>query len=125
TIELMRYGVADISRFYGVPLHLLNETDKATSWGSGLSEQTLAFLIFSFNPDLCRMENEINYKLLGGGGNYYAEFDRDALLEMDPAKAAEIAQKEIASGSLLINERRRHKNRPPVEHGDEPMINST
>jgi phage portal protein BeeE len=33
----MRFTVADISRFYGVPLHLLNETDKSTSWGSGIS----------------------------------------------------------------------------------------
>ena len=24
-----------------------------------------------------------------------------------------------------INERRRHKNRPPVEHGDAPLINTT
>jgi len=129
TIELMRYGVADISRFFGVPLHLLNETDKSTSWGSGLSEQTLAFLIYSVEPDLGRIEAEMNYKLFtrpdGRRADYYIEFDRDGLLAMDPVKAAQIAQTEIASGTLLINERRRHKNRPPVENGDEPLINST
>ena len=124
TIDARRYQVADISRFYGVPLHLLNETDKSTSWGTGLSEQTLAFQIFTFDAELSRVESELNYKLFRGT-EYYVEFDRDALLAMDPVKAAEISQKEIASGTLLINERRRHKNRPPVEYGDRPLINQT
>lgn len=124
TLEFRRFQVTDISRFYGVPLHLLNETDKSTSWGTGLSEQTLAFLIYTLDPDLMRIEAELNYKLFYGS-EYYVEFDRDALMAMDPVKAAQVAQTEIASGSLLINERRRHKNRPPVENGDEPLINST
>lgn len=124
TLATRRYQVSDISRFFGVPLHLLNETDKATSWGSGLSEQTLAFLIYTIDPDLGRAEAELNYKLFANT-SYYCEFDRDALMAMDPVKSSQVAQTEIASGTLLINERRRHKNRPPVENGDQPLINST
>jgi HK97 family phage portal protein len=124
TLEFRRFQVADISRFYGVPLHLLNETDKSTSWGTGLSEQTLAFLIYTLDPDLGRIEAELNYKLFYGS-EFYVEFDRDALMAMDPLKAAQVAQAEIGTGTLLINERRRQKNRPPVDNGNEPMINST
>jgi HK97 family phage portal protein len=124
TILFRGYQVADISRFFGVPLHLLNSIDKSTSWGTGLSEQTLAFLIYTLDPDLSRIEAELNYKLFYGS-EYYVEFDRDALMAMDPLKASQVAQTEIASGVLLINERRRHKNRPPVENGDQPLINST
>jgi HK97 family phage portal protein len=124
TIENRRFQVADISRFFGVPLHLLNETDKATSWGTGLSEQTLALLIYTVDPMLGRSEAELNYKLFAGT-DYYCEFDRDALMAMDPLKAAQVAAAEIACGTLLINERRRHKNRPPVANGDQPLINST
>lgn len=124
TIQSRGYQVADISRFFGVPLHLLNQIDKSTSWGTGLSEQTLAFLIYTLDPDLGRIEAELNYKLFFGT-EYYVEFDRDALMAMDPLKAAQVAQAEISTGTLLINERRRHKNRPPVDNGDEPLINST
>lgn len=124
TLEFRRFQVADISRFYGVPLHLLNETEKSTSWGTGLSEQTLGLLIYTVDPELGRIEAELNYKLFFGT-DYYIEFDRDALMAMDPLKAAQVAQAEISTGTLLINERRRHKNRPPVANGDEPMINST
>lgn len=124
TLAFRTHQIAEVSRYYGVPLHLLNEVDKSTSWGSGLSEQTLAFLIYTLDPDLGRIEAELNYKLFYGS-EYYVEFDRDALMAMDPVKAAQVAQTEISSGVLLINERRRHKNRPPVANGNEPMINST
>lgn len=124
TLEFRRFQVADISRFFGVPLHLLNETDKSTSWGTGLSEQTLGFQIYTIDMDLGRIEAELNYKLFFGS-DFYIEFDRDALMAMDPLKAAQVAQAEISTGTLLINERRRHKNRPPVENGNEPLINST
>lgn len=124
TLDARRFQIADVARFYGVPLHLLNETEKATSWGSGLSEQTLGLLIYTVDPDLARIEAELNYKLFYGS-DFYVEFDRDALMAMDPLKAAQVAQTEIASGVLTINERRRHKNRPPVPNGDEPLINTT
>lgn len=123
TIEARRYQIADISRFFGVPLHLLNETDKSTSWGSGLTEQTIALGVFTLNPELGRIEAELNYKLFDGT-DYYIEFDRQAMLAMDPVKSAEVARTEIASGVLSINERRRQLNRPPVENGDRPLINS-
>lgn len=124
TLELMRFTVADISRFYGVPLHLLNETDKSTSWGSGIAEQSLGFLIYSLEPGLGRIEAELNYKLFTGT-EYYVEFDRDALMAMDPMKAAEVANLEIGNGTLLMNEMRKKKNRPPHKYGDEAFINAT
>lgn len=124
TIESRRYQVAEIARVFGVPLHLLQETDKSTSWGSGLAEQNLAWLCYSLNADLSRIEAELNYKLLDGS-DYYVEFQRGALLEMDPAKSAEVAQKEISFGGLTVNEYRRMQNRPPVEGGDTPLVNST
>jgi HK97 family phage portal protein len=124
TIEARRYQVADISRFFGVPLHLLNEVEKSTAWGSGLSEQNLAFGIYTVNPDLARVMAELNMKLLAGTGTFM-DFDRHEMLAMDPIKATDVAQKEIASGTLTINERRKKLNRPPVPDGDKPLINST
>lgn len=124
TIEMRRFQIADISRFFGVPLHLLNETDKSTSWGSGIAEQNLGFLIYGLDADLSRDEAELNYKLFDGT-EYYCEYDRGGLLAMDPLKAAQVAQTEVSFGGMTPNEYRRLRNRPPVEGGDEPMMNST
>ncbi|KAA8384052.1 phage portal protein [Acetobacter tropicalis] len=124
TIEARRYQVADISRFFGVPLHLLNETDKTTSWGSGLSENTLAYLIFTLDADLKRIEGELNAKLFLGTP-YFVEFDRDGLLSMDPQKAAAVTAQQISSGQLTINESRKKRNLPAVQGGDTVLVNST
>jgi HK97 family phage portal protein len=45
--DLYRACVADIARIYGVPLHLIGETEKATSWGTGIEQMSLGFLIYS------------------------------------------------------------------------------
>ncbi|MFT8795175.1 MAG: phage portal protein [Acetobacter orientalis] len=124
TIEARRYQVADISRFFGVPLHLLNETDKTSSWGTGLSENTLAYMIFTLDADLKRIEGELNAKLFLGT-SFFVEFDREGLLSMDPQKAAAVTAQEISSGQLTINESRKKRNRPPVSGGDTVLVNST
>ena len=122
TIQARGYQVADISRFFGVPLHMLNATDKSTSWGTGLAENTLAYLIFTLDADLKRIESELNAKLFLGT-NFFAEFDREGLLSMDPLKAAQVTAAQVQSGQLTINEGRAKDNRPPVSGGDTVFIN--
>lgn len=124
TLEARRFSVAEISRIFGVPLHLLNETDKSTSWGSGLAEQTIAFLVFTLNPDLNRIQDELNLKLTAGS-RLYIEFDRAGLLEMDRLRQAQTMQTEINSGVLTINEARRARNLSDVEGGDTPLVNGS
>jgi HK97 family phage portal protein len=124
TLEFRRYQAADICRFYGVPPHLIGEAAGTSAWGSGIEQLTLGFLKYTLEPDLQRIEHEINMKLFDGTP-YYAEFDREALLTMDAATAASVQQTEINSGTLLINEARARKNRGRVAGGDEPLVNST
>lgn len=123
TIQARGYQVADISRFFGVPLHMLNATDKSTSWGTGLAENTLAYLIFTLDADLKRIEGELNAKLFMGS-NYFVKFDREGLLSMDPLKAAQVTAQKVGSGQLTINEGRAKDNKPPVPGGDTVLVNS-
>ncbi|MCP4031745.1 MAG: phage portal protein, partial [Herbaspirillum sp.] len=44
-LETRKFQVEDIARIYGVPLIMLSATEKATSWGTGLEQQNLGFLI--------------------------------------------------------------------------------
>ena len=56
TLENRHFQVADIARIYGVPLHLLGETEKATSWGSGIEQQQIAFTEYVIRPWLVSIE---------------------------------------------------------------------
>jgi HK97 family phage portal protein len=125
TLEARRFQIADICRFFGVPPHLLGESDGTSAWGTGIEQNTLGFLRFSLEPELQRIEHELNMKLFANGP-YFAAFDRDALLTMDAKTAAEVSQTEINSGTLTPNEQRRKKGRPSLGPiGDIALVNST
>jgi HK97 family phage portal protein len=124
TLESRRFQVSDICRLFGVPPHLAMETDKQTSWGTGVEQQTLSFLRFSIDPWLKAIEDELKRKLFSRT-KFYAEFDRDALLAMDSEAARELFASAIQNGWMKPSEVRRLKNLPPEAGADQLFINST
>ena len=123
TLAQRRFQIADICRVFGVPPFMVGETDKTTSWGSGLEQQTLGFLQFSLNRWLKRIEGELNRKLLPGA-RFYVEFDRDALLAMDATARAALFSNMVQNGGMTPNEVRRKQNLPDMDGGDQLFINS-
>jgi len=49
-LETQRWSIEDLSRIYRVPPFLVNMTEKSTTWGSGLEQQTLGFLKLTARP---------------------------------------------------------------------------
>lgn len=88
-LEARRYQIADIARIFGVPLFLLHETEKSTSWGTGLEQQMIAFVTFVLRPWAIRWEQQINSDLILANRFYFAEFLFDALLRGDTAARQE------------------------------------
>jgi HK97 family phage portal protein len=124
TMEQRRFQVADICRIFGVPPHMVGETDKATSWGSGIEQMMLGFLMTTLQPLLARIENEFNRKLFKKDRSFYAEFNRDALLAMDATARGSFYATMIQNGGLTPNELRKFQNLPAMEGGDQLFINS-
>jgi HK97 family phage portal protein len=119
-LEERKFQVNDICRIFGVPPHLVGETDRSTSWGTGIEQQTLAFLIFSANPFLDRIQAELNRKLFTG--RFYCEFDRDTINAIDSKTRAELFSSGIQNAYLTPNEVRRRLNLPDAEGGDRLFI---
>ena len=123
-LENRRFQVTDICRLFGVPPHLVMETDKSTSWGTGIEQQSLAFLRFSVDPWLKAIEGELKRKLFSRS-RFYAEFDRDALLAMDSEAQSKSFGAGIQNGYYKPSEVRRWKNLPPEDGADQLFVNST
>jgi len=81
-IEARDYQVEDICRFYGVPPWMVGAMKKNTSFGTGLSEQTLGFVKFTFRKYVKRFEQEIDRKLIRVPGRF-CKFNLDSLLRAD------------------------------------------
>lgn len=122
TLESRRFQVADIARLFGVPPHMIGETDKASSWGTGIEQQTIGFQKFNLDLELSRIEGELNRKLFRHP--FYCEFNRDALNAMDAKAQAELYASAIQHAGMTPNEVRRLRNLPDLPGGDELYIQS-
>lgn len=63
-LESRKFDVEEIARAYRVPLHLLQSTEKTTSWGSGIEQLNRAFVDYSLADRLIRWEQELDMSLL-------------------------------------------------------------
>jgi HK97 family phage portal protein len=122
-LETRRYQIAEIARIYRVPLVLLQETDKATSWGSGIEQFLIAFVVHTIRPWLVRWEQAISKDLILATGKYFAEFKLDGLLRGDSSARGDFYYKALGGGSpqtawMTRNEVRNLENMNPVDGGD-------
>jgi HK97 family phage portal protein len=120
-IEARRFQVADIARAFGVPPHMVGETDKSTSWGSGIEQQGIGFVQYTLAPHLHRIEQEINRKCFRTE-RLFVEFNVEGLLRGDSKARAEYYTRALGGTQnpawMTPNEIRRLENLPPVAGGD-------
>lgn len=124
-LQSRAFSVEEICRMFGVPPHMVGHTEKTTSWGSGLEQQTLAFLQFTLRERLKRIEQAINKQLLTREerqNGVYVSFNLESLLRADSQGRAKFYQVMTLIGAMTINEVRRLENLPPVDGGDTPRI---
>lgn len=84
-LSTREFQIAEIARIFKVPLHLLQEHSKSTTWGSGIKEMNIGFLIHTLRPYLVRIEQAISCQLIPEAEQekFFAEFLVEALLRGD------------------------------------------
>lgn len=117
------FQTVDIARIYGVPPHMIGITEKTTSWGSGIEQMGIAFVKYTLQRHLVKIEQEINRKIFRKSLQFFAEFNT-AGLERGDYKARNEGYRIAAGragepGWMTINEIRRLENMPPIAGGDE------
>jgi HK97 family phage portal protein len=122
-LESRKFDVEEIARAFRVPLHLLQSTEKSTTWGSGIEQMNIGFIEYTLRPWLVRWEQALNKSLLTTeqiDQGYYFEFNLDALLRGDFKTRMDGYKIAIESGIVTINEVRAKENLPalPPDIGD-------
>jgi len=124
-LESRSFSVEDICRFFGVPPFMVGHTQKTTSWGTGLEQQTLGFQKFTLRRRLKRIEMALEKQLLTPAerrSGLTIEFNIDGLLRGDSKSRADSYTAGIQNGYYTINEVRAWENLPPVPGGDEARV---
>lgn len=122
-LESRGFDVEEICRFFGVPPFMVGHTEKTTSWGTGLEQQTLGFVKFSLTRRLKRIEQAAAKQLLtpvDRAAGYIVEFNLEGLLRGDSKGRAEFYSSALEREWMYINEVRALENMPPVPWGNEP-----
>lgn len=122
-IESRKYEKEDICQALGVPPIIIGDSDKASSWGTGIEQITLGFVRFTIKPMLCRWEEEINRKFFRNAGQF-VEFELDGLLRGDSKAQSEVFKAALGGPGagdayMTVNEVRKLKNLARIDGGDE------
>ncbi len=117
-IAQLDWSAADVARFFNVPLHMIQLMTKSTSWGSGIEEMGIEFVVFSLLPWVRNIEQLITKKLIIAPQTYFAEMLLDSLMRgkmVDRYNSYSVGRN---GGWLTVNEIRGFENMNPVEGGD-------
>lgn len=115
-IEGRKFQKEDLAMITGVPLILLQGTDKATSWGTGIEQFLLAFAQFTIRPWLKRWEARYNTSLFTETEQrqFYVEALVEDLLRADSKTRAEVRQIWRRNGIINADEWREGENLNPL-----------
>jgi HK97 family phage portal protein len=118
-LDSRKFSVAEIARWFGVPPHMVGDVERSTSWGTGIEQQGLHFLIYSLAPWIALIEQSILFTLVVQPERYYPKMNVNAILRMDAKAQADVFSILIDKGVLNPNECRELLDRNPRDGGDD------
>jgi HK97 family phage portal protein len=116
-VPLLDMSEADIAAAFGVPMNLLNRTDKTATYASA-EQFDLQFVKYTMRPLCNRFAAEFTDKLLNSRLSQSIKFNLDALLEGDSKTQIEYLRTAVAAALMTPNEARAKLNLPPQPGGD-------
>ena len=125
-LETRKFQIAEIARIFRVPLHMLNELDRATF--SNITQQSLEFITYTLTPWLVRLEQAFNKSLFTEAerGKYFVKFNVDGFLRGDYETRMRGYSTALQSGIMSVNEVRELEDLnavPAEEGGDLHLVN--
>ncbi len=115
-LETRKFQVAEVARMFGVPPHMLMDTDRSTSWGTGIEQQGIGFVVYTLRPWLTRVEQRVSQMVRPE--SVYARYSVEGLLRGDSTQRQAFYQGMWNLGAFSTNEIRALEELPPVDGGD-------
>lgn len=117
-LQTRNFQRSEIAGIYRVPPHMIGDLKDATF--SNIEQQSLDFVTNSLMPLLTRIEQRVNFSLLGfkEQSKYYAKFTVNSLLRGDMSSRSEFYTKMVQNGAMSPNEIRALEDMNPRTGGD-------
>jgi HK97 family phage portal protein len=122
-IETQKWTISQISRVFRIPEFMLGQSEKSTTWGTGIEQQMIGYVTHTLRPWTVRIDQQLNKDLLleSEKDTYLFEHLFDELLRADTLTRMQAYAVAITHGIVTRNEAREAENRLPYEGGDDPL----
>ncbi len=119
-LEGRRFSRSDIAMFFGVPPHMIGDTDKSTSWGTGIEAQSQGFVTYTLEDHLTMWEEALTTDCLDPerDRDIYARFNRNALVRGDLKARWDAHTKGLQWGVFSPDEVRAMEDENPRQDGE-------
>jgi HK97 family phage portal protein len=120
-LDTRRFSVEDIGRWFGISSVMINDTNKTTTWGTGIGQLIEGFYKFRLRPMLESLEQCIDRRVLTSRQRelYTVEFSLDAILRGSLKERLDTASQAVQNGLMTRNEWRQLENLPRKDGADE------
>ncbi|MGH3735841.1 MAG: phage portal protein [Micromonosporaceae bacterium] len=115
-LESRQFQIEEVARWTGVPPHLLMQTEKQTSWGTGVAEQNRGLARFTLLPWTRRIEERLSRLL---ARPRFVEFEYAGLERPTPEQEIQLLIQQLQAGLLTVDEARKIRNLPPLDTPDQ------
>lgn len=113
-LQTRNFQRTEIIQLYRVPPHMIGLTEKSTSWGTGIEQQSIGFVTYTLRPWLICIEQALS-KLLPR--SQFVRFNVDALLRGDLKSRYDAYTAARNAGWLNVDEIRELEDRSPIPGG--------
>lgn len=117
-LETRKFQRSEIAGWFHVPPHMVGDTEKSTSWGTGIEQQQIGFLVFTLMPDLVNWEQRLTMDLITRPDKYFIKFSLDGLMRGDAASRGMFYRVMREIGAFSANDVRELEDRNPIANGD-------
>jgi len=109
----------EIAMIFRVPPHMIGDVEKQTSWGTGVEQMSIGFVVFSLRPRLVRFETATTRALLTKEEQrtFFIEFLVDGLMRGDAKNRADALHVMRLDGIINADEWRDLENMNPIPGG--------
>ncbi|MGH2689749.1 MAG: phage portal protein, partial [Actinomycetota bacterium] len=118
-LQSRQFQIEEVARWTGVPPHLLMQTEKQTSWGTGVAELNRGLARFTLLPWTRRIEERLSRLL---ARPRFVEFEYAGLERPTPEQEIALLIAQVQAGLLTVDEARKIRNLPPLQAADQPEL---
>jgi HK97 family phage portal protein len=115
-LESRQFSIEEIARWFGIPPFELMQTEKQTSWGTGIEAQQRGLARGNLLGWTMRIEEYLSVLL---AEPRFCEFDFVGLERPTPEQEIRLLIEQVNAGLITVNEARKIRNLPPLPGGDE------